>query len=280
MNKESFLQNTQEELNAILRPYQQELNRGQRMADFIKQCVRCAGRDDFLQLDEQLQTKMAENVEQEEPLTDCKPLFDSLREYAGEQVERYRLQFIEDLNRLAEEAGLPIEIDFPRFSVLKGIDGEINFSKRITTINKKALKSIDPRRIVTAALRVKKQLYDRPFDPQVFIDSLYKTYASIIKTEKFPPGHTVPIQQFYLEYVISRQTKTFFTNMDKTKFRGYSLDQFGVDIWRYFEAGIGGTSNGNVLQLTPGRNYSLWLIDGNGEPRQISGISFLGTREK
>ena len=277
MNKESFLQNTQEELNAILRPYQQELNRSQRMADFIKQCVRCAGRDDFLRLDEQIQTKMAENVEQEETLTDCKPLFDALREYAGEQVERYRLQFIEDLNRLAEEAELPIEIDFPRFSVLKGIDGEINFSKRITTINKKALKSIDPRRIVTAALRVKKQLYDRPFDPQVFIDSLYKTYASIIKTEKFPPGHTVPIQRFYLEYVISQQSKTFFTNMDKTKFRGYSLEQFGVDIWRYFEAGIGGTSNGNVLQLTPGRNYSLWLIDGTGELKQTTGISFQKT---
>ena len=274
MNKESFLQNTQEELNEILRPFQQELNRGQRMADFIKQCVRCAGRDDFLQLDELLHAKMAENVKQEKTLTDCKPLFDNLREYAREQVERYRLQFIEDLTGLAEEAGLPIEIDFPRFSVLKGIDGEIAFSKRITTINKKTLKSIDPRRIVTAVLRVKKQLYDRPFDPQEFIDSLYKTYASIIKREKLSLGHTVNIQQFYLEHVISLQNKIFFTNMDKAKFRGYSLDQFGVDIWRYFEAGIGGASNGNMLQLRPGRNYSLWLIDSDGERRQISGISF------
>ena len=244
------------------------------MADFIKQCVRCAGRDDFLQLDELLHAKMAENVKQEKTLTDCKPLFDNLREYAREQVERYRLQFIEDLTGLAEEAGLPIEIDFPRFSVLKGIDGEIAFSKRITTINKKTLKSIDPRRIVTAVLRVKKQLYDRPFDPQGFIDSLYKTYASIIKRENLSLGHTAPIQQFYLEYVISLQSKTFFTNMDKAKFRGYNLDQFGVDIWRYFEAGIGGASNGNMLQLSPGRNYSLWLIDSDGERRQISGISF------
>jgi len=170
MNKESFLQNTEEELKGILRPFQQELNSGQRLADFLKQCIRCAMRDDFLQLDELLRTKMAENVEQEEALTDCKPVFDSLREYAREQVERYRLEFIKDLNRLAEEAGLPVEIDFPRFRVLEGIDGEIVFSKRITIINKKTLKSIDPRRIVTAALRVKKQLYDRPFDPQKFID--------------------------------------------------------------------------------------------------------------
>ena len=274
MNKESFLQNTEEELKGILRPFQQELNRGQRLADFLKQCIRCAMRDDFLQLDELLRTKMAENVEQEEALTDCKPVFDSLREYTREQVERYRLEFIEDLNRLAEEAGLPVEIDFPRFSVLKGIDGEIAFSKRITTINKKTLKSIDPRRIVTAVLRVKKQLYDRPFDPQKFIDGLYETYAGISKMDNISPGNPVPIQRFYLEYVISLQSKTFFTNMDKAKFRGYSLEQFGVDLWRYFEAGIGGTSNGKILKLGSGRNYSLWLIDSDGERKQITGISF------
>ena len=274
MNKESFLQNTQEELNGILRPFQLELNRCQRLADFLKQCIRCARRDDFLQLDELLRAKMAENVEQEKTLTDCKPVFDSLREYAGKQVERYRLEFIEDLSRLAEESGLSVEIDFPRFSVLKGIDGEISFSKRITTINKKTLKSIDPRRIVTALLRVKKQLYDRPFDPQKFIDGLYETYARISKMDNISPGNPVPIQRFYLEYVISLQSKTFFTNMDKTKFRGYSLEQFGVDLWRYFEAGIGGTSNGKILKLGSGRNYSLWLIDSDGERKQITGISF------
>jgi hypothetical protein len=62
--------------------------------------------------------------------------------------------------------------------------------------------------------------------------------------------------------------------MDKAKFKGYSLDQFSVNLWRYFQAGIGGTSDGHVLQLTPGRNYSLWLLDSSGERRQITGISF------
>jgi len=93
--------------------------------------------------------------------------------------------------------------------------------------------------------------------------------------DNISPGNPVPIQRFYLKYVISLQSKTFFTNMDKTKFRGYSLEQFGVDLWRYFEAGIGGASNGKKLRLDPGRNYSLWLIDSNGERQQISGISFL-----
>ncbi len=274
LDEESFLQDAMEGLNEVLRPFQQEVNRGQRMADFIKHCVRCVGRDDFLQLDEMLHTKMAEQVEQEKALADCKPLFNNLRQYATEQVERYRLQFIEDLTRLAQEAGLPIDIDFPRFSVLKGIDGEIEFSKRLTTINKKTLKSIDPRRIITAVQRKKKQLYDRSFEPQKFIDGIYKTYAGIVETDNVSLGHTVPIQHFYLEYVISLQSKTFFANMDKARFRGYSLEQFGVDLWCYFESGIGRTTNGKVLQLRPGRNNSLWLIDSDGERRQITGISF------
>jgi len=274
MDTENFLQENQENINNILRPFQQELNRGQRLADFLKTCVRCLGRDDYLQLEELLNSKTAQNVEEEDALSECVPLFQTLREYTGEQVEKYRFQFIEDLSRLAEEANLPLVIDFPRFTVLKGIEGEIDFPNRTTTINKKAFKSIDPRRIVTAALRWKKQLYDGPFDPQAFIDGLYATYTKINQQEDAAPGHPVGIQQFYLEYVISMQSKTFFTNMDKGKFRGYSLDQFGVDLWRYFEAGIGGTSNGMLLQLRPGRNNSLWLIDSDGERRQITGISF------
>ncbi|MCI5150699.1 MAG: hypothetical protein D3916_15165, partial [Candidatus Electrothrix sp. MAN1_4] len=202
MDTETFLQENQENLNNILRPFQKELNRGQRLADFLKQCVRCLGRDDFLQLEELLNSKIAQNVEEEETLSECMPLFETLREYTKEQVEKYRFEFIEDLSRLAEEADLPLELDFPRFTVLKGIEGEIDFSKRTTTINKKVLKSIDPRRIVTAALRWKKQLYDRPFDPQAFVDGLYATYKKINQQEDAAPGHPVGIQQFYLEYVI------------------------------------------------------------------------------
>ncbi|MGD9210215.1 MAG: hypothetical protein PVI90_05535 [Desulfobacteraceae bacterium] len=274
MENETFLQDAQQQLNDILRPFQREVNQKQRLADFIKQCVRCMGRDDFLQIEELLGTKQAEQIEVEEGLADCIVLFGSLRQYAKEKVEKYRVQFNEELERLAEEADLPIEIDFPRFSVLKGIEGEVSFGKRETVLNKKVLKSIDPRRIVAQALRLKKQLYDRPFDPQAFIDGLYATYGAVCSKDNFAKGHPMPIQQFYLEYVISLQSKTFFSNMDKSKFRGYSLDQFSVDIWRCFEAQVGGTSNGMLMQLRPGRNNSLWLIDSDGERRQITSISF------
>lgn len=269
----------QETLKQIVQPYQRELNQKQKKADLIKLCIRCADRDDFLRLDELLKSKTARDIFDDDELDACAPILESLGRYADEKVEQYRIELIDDLTRLCREAELELEMDFPRFTVLKGINGEIDFSNRCTRINKKVLKSIDPRRILTAVVRLKQQLYDKPYDPQKFIDSLCQTYLDILEKEKRAPGHAVSIQTFYLAHVISLQTKAFFQNMDKGKFKGYSLDQFSVDLWRYYQAGIGGTSQGYDLQLTPGRNKSLWLLDSQGESRQMTAIAFQASQE-
>ncbi len=273
-NSPNFLQDARDSLNQVIRPFQQELNRKQRMADFVKQCIGCTDQDDFLQLDELLRSKTAETVEQEQELSLCRPVFSLLRVYADKQAERYRLRFAEDIRKLAEEAGLPIRVDFPDFSILKGIEGTVNFSKRFTAINKKILKSVDPRRIIRAVLKIKCQMYDGPYNPQAFVDSLCKIYTEIIRRENRASGDTVPIRQFYIEYMMSLQSRSFFQTMEKAKFREYTPDQFAVDIWRYFQSDIKAASDGCVLQLRPGRNNSLWLIDSDGERRQITGISF------
>jgi len=274
VNGEAFLQEMQEGLSEILKPFEKRLNRQKKMVEFVGSCIRSAGRDDFIQLDDLLKTSMVEEVSREEGLRECREIFDRLRAYADEKVERYRVQFIEDLTARAREVDLPLTVDFPRLSSLKGIEGTVDFGKRVTTINRKTLKSIDPRRIVSAIIRAKRELYERPFDPRAFIDSLYRTYNDLLKKNNAESGQSVPIQQFYVEYVMSLQSKAFFQDMARGRFRGYSLDQFAVDIWRYYEAGTGGTSGGHALKLRPGRNNSLWLIDSDGEKRQITGISF------
>lgn len=269
-----FLDDIQSDLKQIIQPYQRELKLRQKKADFVNSCIRCAGRDDFLRLDELLKSKLAKDIADDEAFGSCVPLFESLGQYADERVEEYRIELVDDLTRLCDDAGLEIEIDFPRFTVLRGIDGEIDFAERCTRINKKVLKSIDPRRILTAAQKWKQQLYDKPYDPQKFIDSLCRVYLEAVEQGTLKVGGTIPMQTFYLAYVISLQSKPFFQNMDKGKFKGYSLEQFSVDMWRYYEAGIGGTSDGYTLQLTPGRNKALWFLDSQGELRQFSGISF------
>lgn len=273
-SSETFIEEVTGDLSEVLKPYRQEVNRQQRLADFVQQCLRSAARDDFFQLDELLKSKTANVVEEESELASCKAAFDRLRAYADEQVEHYRIEFIDDVTARAEAADIPLEVDFPRFTVLKGIEGTVDFAARRTVINGKTLKSIDPRRIVSEIVKVKRKLYDRPFDPQAFVDGLYQTYMALLEREQHAPGHALPIQPFYLEYVLSLQSKAFFQNMEKGKFRGYSLDEFAVDFWRYFQAGTGGTSEGYMLQLRPGRNKALWLIDSDGERRQITGIAF------
>ncbi|MCD4719482.1 MAG: hypothetical protein K8S13_06435 [Desulfobacula sp.] len=270
----SFLEDLQDDLKQIVQPYQRDLNQKIKKAEFIKQCIRYAGRDDFLKLDELLKSKIAEDIKADEVLESCNPIFESLGKYANEKVKQYRIELVKDLTQLCRDAEIEIRIDFPKFAVLKGINGEINFSNRYTTINKKVLKSIDPRRILTAILKLKRQLYDRPYDPQIFIDSLCQVYLELIENKNSGFGTSIPIQDFYLEYVLSLQAKPFFQNMDKTKFKGYSLDQFSVDIWRYFQAGIGGTSQGYELELSSGRGKTLWLIDSQGESRRITSIAF------
>ncbi len=62
--------------------------------DFITKCIRCAGRDDFLQLDELLKTKMAQEIKTDETLGNCAPIFETLGAYADEKVEQYRIGLV------------------------------------------------------------------------------------------------------------------------------------------------------------------------------------------
>ena len=271
------LQNYEElsgQISELLKPYQREANRRQRSVDFILRCVRAAERGDFFQIHEMLQSSQCKKIVEDPELMESKVLFEQLLQSAENDVSRYRIDFVSDLQQLADDAGLALDIDFPRLGVLKGIEGIVNFTDRKTEINGKVLKSVSPKRIVAALSRIKRALYDRPFEAQTFIDNMYMIYRTILERQNGAIGDTLPIQPFYREYVLSLQSKTFFLDMARNRFKGYSLDMFAVDIWKYFQSDIESTSDGNILQLRPGRNNALWLIDSDGEKRRITRIAF------
>lgn len=274
MESDDFLQAQQARLTEMLRPYQREVNRRQGIADFVNRCLRSASRDDFFQLYELLSGRTANEVEEEPGWEGAKEVFDQLRTDATQKIERYQLRFLEDFTRLVEEAGLPLENDFPRLRVLKGIELEVAFAEKQTLLNGRPLKTVDPTRLIRAVVALQRHLYDRPFDPQGFIDGLFAVYQKVHRAAGGGDGDTAPIQTIYMEYTLSLQSRTFFQDMAKGKFRGYDADQFAVDFWRYFSSGVAATSNGHILRLSPGRNNALWLIDTSGERRRISGLSF------
>src|SRR3990167_5683807 len=259
-----------DQLQEMIKPYQQEQNRRQKKSDFLVKCIRCIEKDDFFQLDELLRSKQASDVLEDPNFESCASIFDQLRKFAATHVDNYLVKFKGTLLQLAREAGLPLEVDFPKFSVLKGIEGELNFTTRSTAINQSTLKSMDPKRIISTAIKLKRNLYDTPFEPQTFIDSLFQCYKEIIKKEGRGMGDPVPIHQLYIDHVWSLQSKTFFQNMDKGKFKGYSMEQFAVHLWRFFESNVSTTEGGYRIRLNSGRGKSVWLIDQKGEKRQIT----------
>ena len=264
-----------DQLQEIIKPYQQEQNRRQKKSDFLKKCVQCIEKNDFFQLDELLKDKQAKEILEDSSFTSCDTIFHQLRKFSETQVDYYRVKFKSTLLELAEETGLPLEVDFPRFSLLKGIEGEVNFSKRTTLINQMTLKSIDPKRIISTTIKLKRKLYDTLFEPQKFIDGLFLCYREILKREDRGSGDVVPIHQLYTEYVWSLQNKTFFQNMDKGKFKGYSIEQFAVDLWRFFQSDASSTEEGYLIRLNPGRGKSFWLIDQKGERQHITHALFI-----
>ena len=264
-----------DQLQEIIKPYQQEQNRRQKKSDFLVKCVRCIEKNDFFQLDELLRSKQANDVLEDSHFTSCDSIFTELRKFAGTQVDTCLVKFKGTLLQLAQEAGLPLEVDFPKFSALKGIEGEVDFSTRKTTINQIILKSVDPKRILSTIVKLKRTLYDSPFEPQTFINSLLQCYKDILKKEGRGMGDAVPIHQLYTDYVWSLQSKAFLQNMDKGKFKGCSIEQFAVFLLRFFESTVSTAEGGYRIRLNPGRIKSFWLIDHDGERRQITHASFI-----
>ena len=276
MEQDTFLQEQQARLTDLLRPYQRELTRRQRIADFVNACLRSASRDDFFTLYELLHSRTCSEVEAEAGWEEAQEVLARLRDDATHKVERSQLTFLEDFARLAQEAGLPLENDFPRLRLLKGIELEVEFTRKRTLINGRPFKTVDPQRLMRVVLALKRRLYDRPFEPQGFIDGLFAVYEKVVQAAGHKVGEAAPIQTMYLEYTLSLQSRSFFQDMARGKFREYDADQFAVDFWRYFISDISATSGGDVLRLNPGRNNALWLIDTSGERRRITSLSFQG----
>jgi hypothetical protein len=264
-----------DQLQEMIKSYQQEQNRRQKKSDFLKKCIGCIEKNDFFQLDELLKSKQVNDVLEDSNFKLCDSIFYQLRKFAETQVDNYRLKFKSTLLQLAQEAGLPLEVDLPRFSVLKGIEGKLDFSNRSTAINQTTIKSMDPKRIISTAIKLKRKLYDTVFEPQKFIDSLLQCYKEILKEVGRGTGDVVSIHQLYNDYVWSLQSKSFFQNMDKGKFKGYSIEQFAVDLWRFFESNVPTAEGGYRIRLNSGRGKSFWLIDQDGEKRQITHALFV-----
>jgi len=104
---------------------------------------------------------------------------------------------------------------------------------------------------------------------------LFLCYKDILKKEGRGTCDVVPIHKLYTDYVWSLQSKAFFQNMAKGKFKEYTIEQFAVDLWRFFESNVNAAEGGHRIRLNSGRGKSFWLIDQDGDKRQITHALFV-----
>jgi hypothetical protein len=261
-------------LGEALKPYQRDAARRVKLVEALSRGLKAAERGDAFALAEVIDEPLLAQIDAEPTLSDAAAPLRALRAHALEEIASYQLSFREDLLRLSEEAALPMSVDFPRFSSLKGIDGQVDFTSRTTTLNGKPLKTVDPARIIAAVQKLRARLYAKPLDGAAFIEELHAAYLAAARRAQLGAGEPAPVGDVYLELVLGRQSKRFLQDMDKGAFTGYSADQLAVDLWRMFESNIFATAAGELIQLRAGRSRALWLIDRDGERRQISTLSF------
>ncbi len=256
-------------LAAVLRPYRADWKRREKLSKYIEQCLRAAKRGDFFAVAELVGRREVAAVSGDPGLAGAAGQIARLGVWAQTAITAYREDFLADLAAEARAASLFLQIDFPRFTSRKGITGDIRFEERKTTVGGATLKSVDPRRIVAAIKKLDRRLYGRAFNPQTFIDKIYDSYQAIADD-----GDLVHMSEIYLQVVIDRQSAAFYKDMAKGRFRGYPRDEFAVDFWRYFCSDVQQTTSGHFLTWRPGRTSAMWMIDRDGERRQIATLSF------
>lgn len=263
------------EVSELVKAHRRETASRAKLEETLGKIGRAAERGEVFVVAELLDEALLKQVEATPALSGAAPALTSLRAHALDQIDGYKVHFREDLLRLAQEANVEMYVDFPRFTSLKGIEGQVDFTRRITTLNNKALKTLDPSKIVAAVAQLKKTLYGRELNTKNFIEELREAYEAALKRSGGISGEPASITDVYLELVLSRQSKRFLQDMQRGAFTGYGVDELAVDLWRMFEAGVFVTASGHSVQLRAGRTRALWLIDRDGERRQISTLAFV-----
>lgn len=91
-----------DQLQEIVKPYQQEQNRRQKKADFLKTCVKSIEKNDFFQLDELLNGKLAEEILKDPYFSFCHSLFNQIQEFSDNQIKNYQVQYKKTLLQMSE----------------------------------------------------------------------------------------------------------------------------------------------------------------------------------
>ncbi len=170
-----------------------------------------------------------------------------------------KLRFGRCFRQLCEESGLvPVEGDEIAGFRIKGIlRVKINWHSRRSSFStlfggraKVVLRSLDPERILQVARTIAAGLFDRPFEAEEFLASLFDSYQSV-------SGNTG--RDVLLKSVAERMRP--------------DMDQFAIDLGRLISKGVTKTSTGLVMTLSSGTD-GITVYDEGGRFRTYKFVRF------
>ncbi len=147
---------------------------------------------------------------------------------------------------------------FPEYRINNVLDLRLDERKNRAIINTSFCReTVNEISVPTVAEKVREQLrrlFDRPFDPQAFLDQLYKAYRLALVQEGKPSGEVVNIFTAHKFAVCLRQSAKVFTDASARHFQPYLPDEFAIDLGKLLQSGITQTPQGYQLKLHPVRN--------------------------
>jgi hypothetical protein len=203
-------------------------------------------------IDEQNQTLSANHV----PTIDRAQL-NRTREYALEKAKLESRRYPKLFEEACQQANIPLDNSpHPRYTtdnyfIKISIDETNQVAKIENHESELATLPMDIAAVIHTLIQERQRLFERPFEPQEFIERLYQDYNAILSVEKLANGDPVRIRS-----ITKRRGKNI---------KGFRVDEFSVDLWRLSQHGITTTQNGYQLRFEQTKNINQGMLLPSGQ---------------
>ncbi len=162
----------------------------------------------------------------------------NLKDVTGDSMSEFRIRGI-----------LSVKINYPK-----------SYAEIRTFARSKRIKSTDPTKIAHELKTEVTRLFERPFEPRAFLNSLFIAYQKLYTESK----KTILLKDVHRIFWLEKQKDDFFESSEPRKMVLYPLDEFSVDLGRLMESRFQSLENGYVCRISLGSGgVNIYGKDGN-----------------
>lgn len=163
-----------------------------------------------------------------------------------ERARHEQLHYRENLEGRFNAAGITFAGVFPDYLVREVINLQIDLQKGNSMLDGKRLGTLEPMRIVEQTEKRIRELLDRPFAGDAFLNSILSAYGEVLSSQGKGYGEYADIKS--IAKSVGEKLKGVGQDTN------YSEEKFAVDIYRLCASGRPVTPDGAVLEFSPAQS--------------------------